>query len=375
MIDIVCKKFIKNFENGESLGFNVNEIRVDNDLINDKDLLESYFLDCQCALFMVDITSEESFKLIKELIETIEKILPNSENNNDNQIKVENYLKMILILNKTDLDSERKVSQEDISSFLTEYPTIDSLEISLKTLKGVPELSNKLQNSYQKKVDRKLPTDYIYEEEESIKNPQNCSKLNALGTINCILIGESEVGKSCFLMRYYRDQFSDNFLTTVGIDKETKTIKIKDEIYRLTLWDTAGQERFRSLPIKYYQNADGVFILFDINCKQSFLNVDLWVEDLKKNIKKFSNKNIFLIGNKIDLKREVTKEEAIKKAKEIGIDYFEVSCKINMNVTEVMAKIIYNIYPTIGKAAGSKLDNKKNKNKKGGCCGSGNSKK
>ena len=375
MIDIVCKKFIKNFENGESLGFNVNEIRVDNVLINDKDLLECYFLDCQCALFMVDITSEESFKLIKELIEAIEKILPNSENNNDNQIKVENYLKKILILNKTDLDSERKVSQEDISSFLTEYPTIDSLEISLKALKGVPELSNKLQNSYLKKVDTKLPTDYIYEEEESIKNPQKSYNLNALGTINFILIGETEVGKSCFLMRYYRNQFSDTFLTTVGIDKETKTIKIKDEIYRLTLWDTAGQERFRCLPIKYYQNADGVLILFDINCKQSFLNVDLWVEDLKKNIKQFSNKNIFLIGNKIDLERQVTKEEAIKKAKEIGIDYFEVSCKINMNVTEVMAKIIYNIYPTIGKAAGSKLDNKKNKNKKGGCCGSGNSKK
>ncbi len=331
----------------------------------------SYFLDCQCSLFIVDITSEQSFELIKRLIESIENIIPNNEINNDNQIKDEkenNFLKKILIINKTDLDSERKVSQEDISSFLTQHPNVDSQEISLKDLQGIPQLLNKIQSSYEKKEDNKLPTDYIYEEEESFKNPQNCANLKTIGTLNFILIGETEVGKSCFLMRYYRNEFSNSFLTTVGIDKAAKTIKIKNGIYRLTIWDTAGQERFRSLPNKYYQYADGVLLFFDVSNKETFEKVDLWVEDLKKNIKKFTNKNVFLIGNKIDLKRAITREEAIKKAKEIGIDYYEVSCKINMNVTEVMEKIIYNIYPTIEVSTGEKLNKKKNKKKKKGFC-------
>ena len=283
-----------------------------------------------------------------------------------------NILKTILILNKFDLESKRQISQEDISSFLNKNPTVDFIEISLKTLKGIPELSNKILLSYEKIKDNRIPTDYIYEEESCIKNSQNSIALKAEATINCILIGETEVGKSSFLMRYFRDEFSDYFLTTVGIDKETKIIKIKDEIIRLTLWDTAGQERFRSLPIKYYQNADGVLLFFDLNNKQSFINVNIWVEDIKKNIKKNTKTNIFLIGNKIDLKREITKEEAIKKADELGMQYFEASSKINMNVTEIMARMIFNCYPNIERnnSVNASLDKKKlNKKKGGGCCG------
>ena len=223
-----------------------------------------------------------------------------------------------------------------------------------------------------------MPTDYIYEEIDTYKNPQNCSILKAEATINCIIIGETEVGKSCFLMRYFKDIFSDNFLTTVGIDKETRIIKIKNTVYRITLWDTAGQERFRSLPIKYYQNADAVLLFFDVNDKRSFDNVDVWFEDAKRNIKNNSRTNIFLIGNKIDLKRVITKEEAIKKANELGMKYFEISCKINMNVTEVMSTIIYDCYEKIENlSGGAKLDRKKTKKRKGnnGCCGGGNSKK
>ena len=176
-------------------------------------------------------------------------------------------------------------------------------------------------------------------------------------------------------MRYFRDTFSETFLTTVGIDKETRVIKIKDKAYRITLWDTAGQERFRSLPIKYYQNADGVLLFFDITDKRSFENVDVWFNDAKKNIRNNSRTNIFLIGNKIDSKRVVTKEEVLKKANELGMKYFEVSCKINMNVNEVMSTLIYNCYENIENINGEKLDRRKTIKRKKGCCGGGNSKK
>ena len=42
--------------------------------------------ECQCAIFIVDITSNESFNLIKNLIENIEK------RNTENENKI-NYLK------------------------------------------------------------------------------------------------------------------------------------------------------------------------------------------------------------------------------------------------------------------------------------------
>ena len=335
---------------------------------------------------MIDITSKESLDLVKQLIEKLEQYFPNNKVNNSNENKEKDnnnqydesiliYLKKILIINKTDLESERKVSEEDIFSLLNKFPNLDSIKISLKTLKGIPELSKKLLMSYEKIKDNNLPTDYVYEEQDFFKNPQNCSNLKAEASMNFIMIGDSQVGKSCFLMRYLRDSFSNSFLTTVGMDKEARLIKIKDEIIRLVLWDTAGQERFRSIPIKYYQNADGVLILFDLNNKNSFINVNNWAEDYKKNTNK-NKTNMFLIGNKLDLTREVTKEEAIQKAKELGASYYEVSCKTNVNINEVMARLILQCYPHIIKAEGNaKLDkNKTWKKNGGGCCGGGKKK-
>ena len=341
--------------------------------MNNKALLESYFLDCQCALFIVDITSNESFTLIKSLVEQLNAIINNNNDDIkkyfDNGIKKEN-LKIILILNKFDLESDRKVSQEDISFFLNNNQNIESVEISLKTLQGIPELNNKLLSSYTIIKENNLPSDKLYEEEDLIKSLETSSNLNIEATISCILIGETEAGKSCFLMRYFRDQFCESFLTTVGIDKESKIIKIDNTLYRLTLWDTAGQERFRSLPEKYYQNADGVLLLFDVNNRKSFEKANVWFEDVKKTVKKTTRKNIYLIGNKIDLEREVTKEEAIKKANEFGIQYFESSSKINMNVYDIMARLIINCLPNINKDGGKKLEKKKSRKKKhGGCCG------
>jgi len=172
----------------------VNEIRVDESLVNNKDLLETYFLDCQCALFIVDITSNDSFTLIKSLIEQLHSIINNINDNNknifDNGIKKEN-LKQILILNKFDLESDRKVSQEDVLFFLNNNQTIESVEISLKTLQGIPELNNKLISSYKIIKENNLPSDKLYEDEDLIENFDTFSNLNIEATINCILIGES----------------------------------------------------------------------------------------------------------------------------------------------------------------------------------------
>ena len=338
--------------------------------MKDKDLLETYLLDCQCILFLVDITSNDSFILVQNLIKLLDTIINKGNNNKnyDNGIN-KDIIKKILIFNKLDLELERKVSQEEISAFLNNNKTIDSIEISLKTFQGINVLNQKLLEVYKVQNNSNLPSDHIYEEVESIMNPDNNVGTKAKATINCILIGETEVGKSSFLLRYFKNLFSDSFLTTVGIDKETKIIKINDDTYRFTLWDTAGQERFRSLPMKYYLNADGILLVFNLNDRQTFNKINFWVDEFKKNTRKNARMNIFLIGNKIDLDREVSKEEAIKKAKENGMQYYEVSCKISMNLYDVMNRMIYYCYPNIENIKGAKLVKNNKKKKEGGCCG------
>ena len=57
--------------------------------------------------------------------------------------------------------------------------------------------------------------------------------------------------------------------------------------------------------------------------------------------KKHNKLIVYLIGNKIDkLKRGISKEEAEEKAQFYGIKYFEMSCKLNLNVSETSARMI-----------------------------------
>jgi len=44
-----------------------------------------------------------------------------------------------------------------------------------------------------------------------------------------LLLGDSQVGKSCFLLRYVEDTFTDNFMTTIGVDYKVKFLTSQDK--------------------------------------------------------------------------------------------------------------------------------------------------
>ena len=81
----------------------------------------------------------------------------------------------------------------------------------------------------------------------------------------CVIVGNSSVGKSCFLLRFADDQFSENYMTTIGVDFRFKTLNVDGKNIKLQIWDTAGQERFRSLIPSYLKDAAVTFIIFDIS--------------------------------------------------------------------------------------------------------------
>ena len=58
-----------------------------------------------------------------------------------------------------------------------------------------------------------------------------------------LLLGDSTVGKSCFLMRYSDNVFVDYYVTTIGLDYKLKYIDLDSgKKIKVQLWDTAGQE-------------------------------------------------------------------------------------------------------------------------------------
>ena len=352
-------------EQSKSLDLNIYEVRIDEEFLKNPSLIDTFLYECKCAIFLVDITNQDSFKLIKDLI---------------GLIKSEHfpYLKKILVQNKLDLESTRQVTSFEIKEYLDSNTSLDSQEIDLKNNQNLKELIKKI-NFAVNESKNKLPTNIVSEALD-----KKLGLMNGQGALSFILIGDSTVGKTCFLTRYFKNQFNETFLSTIGIDKEIKHVKVGNDSYKMTLWDTAGQERFKCLPKKYYQNADGVLLLFDVTNEETFNNVSNWMKDVKENSNKDGKESeiaLYLIGNKIDKPdRVVSRETAETQAKSLGMKYFEVSCKINMNIPEVMARMIMEChmranhipdpYPDI-----IVLDDKNIKGKqKGGCCG-GDSKK
>lgn len=61
-----------------------------------------------------------------------------------------------------------------------------------------------------------------------------------------------------------------------------KTMYIHLHLFKqLQIWDTTGQERFRSLTTGYYRNAHAALVVYDITSKESLLNCDRWMNDVK----------------------------------------------------------------------------------------------
>ena len=158
-----------------------------------------------------------------------------------------------------------------------------------------------------------------------------------------ILIGDSCVGKSNILLKYLKNQFNENSKTTVDVEFDTKNIIINNKRIKIQILDTAGQERYLSIISAYYKGAKGALIVYDITRKNTFDNIDKWITDLKLNGDK--NICIIILGNKSDLidKREINKNDGIKKAEMYKTAFLETSALNGDNISKAFDELIEQI--------------------------------
>jgi small GTP-binding protein len=152
------------------------------------------------------------------------------------------------------------------------------------------------------------------------------------------------VGKSNLLSRFTRNEFSLETKTTIGVEFATRSIQCENKVTKAQIWDTAGQERYRAITSAYYRGAVGALLVYAINNRVSFKNVERWLAELRENADR--NIVIMLVGNKSDLKhlREVPTEEAKEFAQKNGLSFMETSALDASNVEAAFQSIITQIY-------------------------------
>jgi len=68
-----------------------------------------------------------------------------------------------------------------------------------------------------------------------------------------LLIGDSDVGKTDILLRFFDDGYSAVLATRLGLHFHTKAIELGGKKIKLQMWDTAGVERFPTITTAYYR--------------------------------------------------------------------------------------------------------------------------
>ena len=160
-----------------------------------------------------------------------------------------------------------------------------------------------------------------------------------------IVVGDSGVGKSCLSIKAIKNYFEDLYAPTVGFEFLSFSVKINDETVKLQIWDTCGQEAYRSLINSFYRNSSLAILVYSIENKESFENLENWLNDIKT--QSSPDIKIILIGNKVDLedKRVVTKEMGEQFRNDHNLCLFmETSAKTGFNAQNLFMKAATILY-------------------------------
>ena len=223
-------------------------------------------------------------------------------------------------------------------------------------INDVPKFDSNSENKTNETSNSPQPLKYKYE-----ILPEDYTNFDL--SYKLIVIGDSGVGKSCLTNNAVKNVFEEAYNATVGFEFFTFNVRICEKVVKLQIWDTCGQELYRSLITNFYRNSSLAIMVYAINAKESFENVEMWLRELRTH----SNPDVkvFLIGNKIDLEkeREITREEGEKFYRDNKLNLFmEASAKAGINTQNIFLKAAEILYDDHLKYLQKKKENKEDDN-------------
>ncbi len=166
------------------------------------------------------------------------------------------------------------------------------------------------------------------------------------------LIGDFGVGKTSLIRRFVDRQFSDKYLSTVGVKISRKSVEIsyleqqQKKTLQLLIWDIEGSNKFKAISTSYFQGAKGAIIVGDLTRPESLDNLS---EHFQVFLKANPKGKVIIALNKSDL----IDAEFLEKYQHIYsfsenicfVSTYITSAKTGKNVDEIFQSIAYSIIP------------------------------
>ena len=160
---------------------------------------------------------------------------------------------------------------------------------------------------------------------------------------NIILIGDSNVGKSCMKDYYLDREFNSCQPSTLVVDFQTAYTQVDGHNLVVNIWDAAGHPSFKIFASSYYKKCCAILLIFSMTDIASFESIQNWLSKARKD----SPAVVYLlVGNKVDAKekREVSSEDAREYAQFNDLFYFETTCMGGSSVEDMFYSTIQMLY-------------------------------
>lgn len=97
-----------------------------------------------------------------------------------------------------------------------------------------------------------------------------------------VFIGDTTVGKTSLILRFYRGHFDDNHTASIGVSIVNKTVNIDGVRVPLHIWDTAGHEKYNSIIPMYLRGANAIVICCGSDNIQYARSLSKWLDLIRE---------------------------------------------------------------------------------------------
>lgn len=168
-------------------------------------------------------------------------------------------------------------------------------------------------------------------------NSQQLSSISLSKAIaKIILLGDSNVGKTCLASSIVSGEFRENYQPTVGAQFIKCEMTFNNTKLVCQIWDLAGQEEFSTVSMHYCRGADIVLFCFSLDERTSFQHINKWKAKLLDATQNVAA--LFLVGCKSDLPTSISDDEIKAYCQQNKMEYFATSSKNKLNTKELMKR-------------------------------------
>jgi small GTP-binding protein len=151
------------------------------------------------------------------------------------------------------------------------------------------------------------------------------------------MVGDFAVGKTSLTQRFVKNQFSEKYLTTIGVKIDNVVVGET----KLIIWDIAGRDALSPINANYLAGAAGIVMVADGTRPETIESLKVLAEVVQERIGRVPT--VTAINKKDDPNWQLQAHQA-EAFSDLDWAMFETSAKDGLNVPEMFAELVQRIH-------------------------------